>query len=226
MANLFPQSLIGAAIQEFMNESNRQSYEKMETFGYTRKFDPKLLFLGKKDGPLSLCQNLLETVVNQSLFCTSRPSISVPSLMPNAMNHLPVTAQDLQFVTLGDKFDWRSNQHEGLFFVTDYESLKLEGTKGGREIALEDFMEDQKLSREDLFGVVYQSKEPLWLSGIHSAEIFNFKKRLASTLRIPIDRVFWVQRQNEFIAFIERVMRDIYRWRTDKECEVYQVLSI
>ncbi|XP_031555841.1 uncharacterized protein LOC116292632 isoform X2 [Actinia tenebrosa] len=219
MATLIPSSLIGAAIEEFMNESSIQTYNNMETVGYTRMFDPKLLFLGKKDGPLKLCQNLLETVVNHPIFCTSRPTISVPSLMPSALDHLPVTVHELQFVTLGNKFNWRSNEHEGFFFVTDYETLKLEGTRNRREIPLEDFMEDQKLPRKNLFGVIYQSEEPVWLSSLHSAEIINFKKRLASTLRISMDRVYWVQKPNDFITFIEGVMYDVYRWRTDKECE-------
>lgn len=220
MATLIPSSLIEAAIDEFMNESSVQTYNNMETVGYVRKFDPKLLFLGKNDGPLKLCQNLLETVVNHPVFCTSRPTISVPSLMPNALDHLPVTVHDYQFVTLGNKFDWRSNDHEALFFVTEYETLKLEGTRERREIPLEDFMDDQKLRRNNLFGVIYQTKEPLWLSGIHSAEIFNFRKRLASALRITLDRVYWVHKPNDFITFIEGVMYNVYRWRTDKECEV------
>lgn len=63
MATFFPPSLIGAAIEEFMNESSIQNYNNMETVGYARKFDPKLLFLGKNDGPSKLCQNLLETAL-------------------------------------------------------------------------------------------------------------------------------------------------------------------
>lgn len=220
MATFFPPSLIGAAIEEFMNESSIQNYNNMEPVGYARKFDPKLLFLGKNDGPSKLCQNLLETVVDHPIFCTSRPTISVPSLMPNALDHLPVTVHELQFVTLGNKFNWRSNEHEAFFFVTDYETLKFEGTRTRREIPLEDFMDEQKLKRNNLFGVIYQSKEPSWLSTIHSAEMFNFRKRLASTLRIPIERVYWVQKPNDFITFLEGVMYDVYRWRTDKECEV------
>lgn len=186
----------------------------------TRNFDPKLLFLGHNEEPLQLCQKLLDTVIDHPVFYTSRPSISVPSLMPNAMDHLPATARSLQVVMLGNKFNWRANEQEALFYVTDYDSLRLEGTKTRREIGVEDYVEDQKLSREYLFGVIHQNKEPLWLSSIHSAEIFNFRKRLASVLQIPMERVFWVKNIKQSIEFIETVMYCVYRWRTDKECEV------
>lgn len=196
-----------------------QTHESQQKI-VTRNFDPKLLFLGSAENPLKLCQKLLETVVNHPVFCTSRPSISVPSLVPKAMDHLPATAQNLQVVTLGNKFNWRANEQEALFYVTDYDSLRMEGTKTRREIGIEDYLEDQKLSRADLFGVIYQRKEPLWLSGIHSAEIFNFKKRLANVLKIAHHKVFWVKNDKQALEFIENVMYYIYRRRVDKECEV------
>lgn len=215
MSTLFPLGMLDS-MEEFMSQGNDCNNGKI----ITRNFDPKLLFLGHGNEPLQLCQKLLETVIDHPVFYTSRPCINVPSLMPNAMEHLPATTRSLQVVTLGNKFNWRANEQEALFFVTDYDTLRLEGTKTRREIGIEDFMEDQKLSREYLFGVIHQSKEPLWLSSLHSAEIFNFRKRLATVLKIPLDRVFWVKNVKHCMEFLESIMWYIYRWRTDKECEV------
>lgn len=213
-------TLLPLGMQDSMEEFMTQEKDCNNVKLITRNFDPKLLFLGHDNGPLQLCQKLLETVIEHPVFYTSHPCINVPSLIPNAMDHLPATTRNLQVVTLGNKFNWRSNEQEALIFVTDYDSLKLEGTKTRREIGVDDFIEDQKLSRKYLFGVIHQSKEPLWLSSLYSAEIFNFRKRLAEVLMIPLDRVFWVKNVKHSMEFVENIMWNIYRWRTDKQCEV------
>ncbi|EDO47565.1 predicted protein [Nematostella vectensis] len=215
MAALFPPGVFGAAMGDILSDPPALQPSR----SIARDFDPKFLFLGEGQDPLMLCQKLLQTVVDHEIFGQSRPSICVPSLMPKAVDEMPLTARHLQMVSFGRKFHWKKDQIEGLFYVTNYENLKMEGLKTRREIPVEDFILERNVPRCDLFGVIFQKVEPLWLSNIHSAEIYNFKKRLASALRIPTGRILWVQRPFDFTEFVEKTMLHVYRRREDKECE-------
>ena len=185
-----------------------------------RAFDAKLIFVGRGDEPLKLCQELLEIVIDSPAFITSRPSIRVLSLLPEFLSELPLSVQDLQVVAFGDKFDWKNEEIDGLLFVTDYNSLRLEGFKKRKELGIEDLLEHCQISRTLLRGVIYQRTEPIWLSSIKSAEIFNFKKRLASALSIDMLKVHWIFERKEFSKFLSEIMAAIYRLRADKESKV------
>ncbi|KAL9980322.1 hypothetical protein ACROYT_G008893 [Oculina patagonica] len=182
-------------------------------------FDPNLLFFGAGEAPLKLCQRLLDAVVNSPNLLTVRPSISLLSMIPSVMEELPSTMKGLQVVAFGKKYNWKQDHIEGVFFVTDYESLRLEGLKKKKDIAVEDFLECRNIPRDRLYGVIFQEKEPLWLSRIRSAEIFNFKKRLADVLHVKTENVFWIQAQQEIGKLLSVTMSNIYRWREDKESE-------
>lgn len=183
-------------------------------------FDPNLLFFGSGEGPLKLCQRLMDTVVNAPNLLTVRPSISLLSMIPSVMEELPSTMKGLQIVAFGKKYSWKQDDIEGVFYVTDYESLRLEGLKKKKDIAVEDFLEFRKIPRDRLYGVIFQETEPLWLSRIRSAEVYNFKKRLADVLHVKAENVFWVQTHQDTGKLLSVSMSKIYRWREDKESEV------
>jgi len=185
----------------------------------SRYFDPNLVFFGSGDAPLKLCQRLMESVVNSTHLLTVRPTISLLSMIPEIMEELPVTMKGLQLVAFGKKFNWRQDELEGVFYVTNYDSMRLDGLKKQKDIAVEDFLESRNIPRSKLYGVIFQEKEPMWLSPIRSAEIFNFKKRLADVLHVKSEKVFWVQHQQDAGSLISVTMSHIYRWREDKESE-------
>ena len=169
---------------------------------------------------MKLCQQLMETVVNSPNLLTVRPSISLLSMIPSVMDELPSTMKGLQIVAFGKKYNWKDDDIEGVFYVTDYLSLQLDGLKKKNDIAVEDFLECRKIPRDRLYGVIFQEKEPLWASWIRSAEVFNFRKRLADVLHVKSDDVFWIRRQQDIPNFLSVTMGKIYRWREDKESEV------
>lgn len=184
-------------------------------------FDAKLLFLGAQEEPLRLCEQLLERLINSSAFCISRPSISVLSMIPEVMNQFPATMKHLQIVGFGNKYNvLKREEVEGVVFVTNYDALRFEGLQSHQEIPVEEFLEDRRFPRSRLYGVIYQRIEPNWLSKIKSAEIFNFKKRLARVLKINTDRVYYVQTGKEMDEFLLKIMGDVFRWREDLESEV------
>lgn len=183
-------------------------------------FDPNLLFFGSGDGPLKLCQRLMDTAVNSPNLLTVRPSISLLSMIPSVMDELPATMKGLQIVAFGKKYNWKQDDIEGVFYVTDYDSLRLEGLKKKKDIAVEDFLECRNLPRDRLYGVIFQEREPSWLSRIRSAEVFNFKKRLADVLHVKTENVFWIQAQQGIGNLLSVTMSKIYRCREDKESEV------
>ena len=158
-------------------------------------FDPNLVFFGSGEAPLHLCQRLMETVVNSPELLTVRPSISLLSMIPEVMDDLPATMKGLQVVAFGKKYNWK-------------------------HIAVEDFLESRNIPRSKLYGVIFQQKEPLWLSPIRSAEIFNFKKRLADVLHVKSGNIFWIQNQQDIGCLLSSTMSQIYRLREDKESEV------
>lgn len=168
---------------------------------------------------MKLCQQLMETVVNSPNLLTVRPSISLLSMIPSVMDELPSTMKGLQIVAFGKKYNWKDDDIEGVFYVTDYLSLQLDGLKKKNDIAVEDFLECRKIPRDRLYGVIFQEKEPLWASWIRSAEVFNFRKRLADVLHVKTDDVFWIRRQQDIPNFLSVTMGKIYRWREDKESE-------
>ena len=200
--------------------------DSMDSFHYRRYvtipkyFDPNLVFIGFGDEPLKLCQRLMGTVVNSPHLLTVRPSISILSMIPSVMEELPATMKGLQLVAFGKKYNWKEDELEGVFYVTNYNSLRLNGLKKQKEIAVEDFLEHRNIPRSKLNGVIFQEKEPLWLSPIRSAEVFNFKKRLADVLRVKSDNIFWVENQQGIGHLLSTSMSRIYRWREDKESEV------
>ena len=212
MASLMPFGCDDAVVDSNFN------FKPMPTL--TRVFDAKLLFVGRGDEPFKLCQELLDIVVDSPEFITSRPSIRVLSLSPEFVNEFEASAQDLQVIAFGDRFDWKNEEIDGLVFVTDYNSLKMEGTKKRREIVVEAFLEHRQIPRNIVHGVIYQRTEPSWLSSIKSAEIFNFKKRLASTLDIGMRRVHWIMERKEFAIVLRELMTTIYRVRVEKESKV------
>lgn len=183
-------------------------------------FDPNLVFFGSGDAPLQLCQRLMDTVVNSPSLLTVRPSISLLSMIPEIVEELPATMKGLQVVAFGKKYNWKQDQVEGVFYVTDYDSIRLDGLKKHKDIAVEEFLESRNIPRGRLFGVIFQQKEPLWLSPIRSAEVFNFKKRLADVLNVKSGNIFWVQNQEDIANLLSVTMSQIYRWREDKESEV------
>lgn len=182
-------------------------------------FDPNLVFFGSGDAPLQLCQRLMDTVVNSPSLLTVRPSISLLSMIPEIVEELPATMKGLQVVAFGKKYNWKQDQVEGVFYVTDYDSIRLDGLKKHKDIAVEKFLESRNIPRGRLFGVIFQQKEPLWLSPIRSAEVFNFKKRLADVLNVKSGNIFWVQNQQDIANLLSVTMSQIYRWREDKESE-------
>lgn len=182
-------------------------------------FDPNLLFFGSGDGPLKLCQRLMDTVVNSPNLLTVRPSISLLSMIPSVVDELPSTMKGLQIIAFGKKYNWTRDDIEGVFYVTDYDSVRIDGLKKKKDIAVEDFLEWRNIPRDRLYGVIFQEREPLWLSRIRSAEIFNFKKRLADVLNVKTENVFWVQTQQEVAHLLSGSMSKIYRRREDKESE-------
>lgn len=182
-------------------------------------FDPNLVFFGSGDAPLQLCQRLMDTVVNSPSLLTVRPSISLLSMIPEIVEELPATMKGLQVVAFGKKYNWKQDQVEGVFYVTDYDSIRLDGLKKHKDIAVEEFLESRNIPRGRLFGVIFQQKEPLWLSPIRSAEVFNFKKRLADVLNVKSGNIFWVQNQQDIANLLSVTMSQIYRWREDKESE-------
>lgn len=183
-------------------------------------FDPNLLFFGSGDGPLKLCQRLMDTVVNSPNLLTVRPSISLLSMIPSVVDELPSTMKGLQIIAFGKKYNWTRDDIEGVFYVTDYDSVRIDGLKKKNDTAVEDFLEWRNIPRDRLYGVIFQEREPLWLSRIRSAEIFNFKKRLADVLHVKTENVFWAQTQHEVAHLLSGSMGKIYRWREDKESEV------
>lgn len=183
-------------------------------------FDPNLVFIGSGEAPLHLCQRLMETVVNSPALVTVRPSISLLSMIPEVMEDLPATMKGLQVVAFGKKYNWKQDEIEGVFYVTDYDSLRLDGLKKQKDIAVEDFLESRNIPRSKLYGVIFQQKEPLWLSPIRSAEVFNFKKRLADVLHVKSGNIFWIQNQQDIGCLLSSTMSQIYRLREDKESEV------
>ena len=200
----------------------RAGVDSAKTVTVARNFDGKLLFLGAQEEPLRLCQQLMERLINSSDFSISKPSISVLSMMPEIMRRFPTTMQSHQVVGFGKKFDvWSNEDMEGVVFVTNYDALKFEGLQSRREIPVEEFLEEKKFKRSRLFGVIYQRVEPKWISCIKSAEIYNFKKRLAGVLRITTERVYYLQTESEMDEFLLNIMAHIYRWREDEESEVY-----
>lgn len=182
-------------------------------------FDPNLVFFGSGDAPLQLCQRLMDTVVNSPSLLTVRPSMSLLSMIPEIVEELPATMKGLQVVAFGKKYNWKQDQVEGVFYVTDYDSIRLDGLKKHKDIAVEEFLESRNIPRGRLFGVIFQQKEPLWLSPIRSAEVFNFKKRLADVLNVKSGNIFWVQNQQDIANLLSVTMSQIYRWREDKESE-------
>ena len=200
--------------------------DSVDSFYYRRYvtipkyFDPNLVFIGFGDEPLKLCQRLMDTVVNSPHFLTVRPSISILSMIPSVMEELPATMKGLELVAFGKKYNWKEDELEGVFYVTNYNSLRLNGLKKQKEIAVDDFLEHRNIPRSKLNGVIFQEKEPLWLSPIRSAEVFNFKKRLADVLRVKSDNIFWVENQQGIGHLLSTSMSRIYRWREDKESEV------
>lgn len=174
---------------------------------------------------MKLCQQLMETVVNSPNLLTVRPSISLLSMIPSVMDELPSTMKGLQIVAFGKKYNWRDDDIEGVFYVTDYLSLQLDGLKKKNDIAVEDFLECWKIPRDRLYGVIFQEKEPLWESWIRSAQVFNFRKRLADVLHVKADNVFWIRRQQDIPNFLSVTMGKIYREREDKESEVCMNIS-
>lgn len=182
-------------------------------------FDPNLVFIGSGDEPLKLCQRLMDAVVNSPNLLTVRPSIRLLSMIPSVMEELPATMKGLQLVAFGKKYNWKEDELEGVFYVTNYDSIRLNGIKKQKEIAVEDFLECRSIPRNKLYGVIFQEREPLWLSPIRSAEVYNFKKRLADVLNVKSDNVFWVQNQQGIGHLISSTMSRIYRWREDKESE-------
>lgn len=183
-------------------------------------FDPNLVFFGSGDAPLQLCQRLMDTVVNSPSLLTVRPSISLLSMIPEIVEELPATMKGLQVVAFGKKYNWKQDDVEGVFYVTDYDSIRLDGLKKHKDIAVEEFLESRNIPRGRLFGVIFQQKEPLWLSPIRSAEVFNFKKRLADVLNVKSGNIFWVHNQEDIANLLSVTMSQIYRWREDKESEV------
>lgn len=188
-------------------------------------FDPNLLFFGSGDSPLKLCQQLMDTVVNSPSLLAVRPSISLLSMIPSVVEELPSTMKGLQIVAFGKKYNWKEDDIEGVFYVTDYQSLRLDGWKKKKDIAVEDFLESRKIPRDRLYGVIFQEKEPLWATWLRSAEVFNFRKRLADVLHVKTDNVFWIQTKQEIPNFLSVTMGKIYRWREDKESEVCNILN-
>ena len=183
-------------------------------------FDPNLVFFGSGDAPLQLCQRLMDTAVNSPSLLTIRPSISLLSMIPEIVEELPPTMKGLQVVAFGKKYNWKQDELEGVFYVTDYDSIRLDGLRKHKDIAVEEFLESRNVPRGRLFGVIFQQKEPLWLSPIRSAEVFNFKKRLADVLNIKSGNIFWVQNQQDIANLLSVTMNQIYRWRENKESEV------
>lgn len=169
---------------------------------------------------MKLCQQLMDTVVNSPSLLAVRPSISLLSMIPSVMEELPSTMKGLQIVAFGKKYNWKEDDIEGVVYVTDYQSLRLDGWKKKKDIAVEDFLESWKIPRDRMYGVIFQEKEPLCSSWIRSAEVFNFRKRLADVLHVKTDNVFWIQTQQEIPNFLSVTMGKIYRWREDKESEV------
>lgn len=212
MASLMPFGLDDAVVDSNFN------VKSMPTL--TRIFDAKLLFVGHEDKPVQLCQKLLDIVIDSPEFITARPSIRILSLTTEFIKEFPALARNLQVVAFGDKFDWKTGEMDGLVFVTDYNSLKIEGLKTRKEIGVEALLEHCQISRSILHGVIYQSTEPFWLSSIKSAEIFNFKKRLASALDIGMLRVHWIMEKKEFSIVLKELMTAIYRARAEKESKV------
>ena len=155
----------------------------------------------------------MDAVVNSPHFLTVRPSISILSMIPSVMEELPATMKGLQLVAFGKKYNWKEDELEGVFYVTNYNSLRLNGLKKQKEIAVEDFLEHRNIPRSKLNGVIFQEKEPLWLSPIRSAEVFNFKKRLADVLRVKSDNIFWVENQQGIGHLLSTSMSRIYRWQ-------------
>lgn len=140
-------------------------------------------------------------------------------MIPSVMEELPSTMKGLQIVAFGKKYNWKDDDIEGVFYVTDYQSLRLDGWKKKKDIAVEDFLESQKIPRDRLYGVIFQEKEPLWATWLRSAEVFNFRKRLADVLHVKTENVFWIQTKQEIPNFLSVTMGKIYRWREDKESE-------
>ena len=162
----------------------------------------------------------MDTVVNSPNLLTVRPSISLLSMIPSVVDELPSTMKGLQIIAFGKKYNWTRDDIEGVFYVTDYDSVRIDGLKKKKDIAVEDFLEWRNIPRDRLYGVIFQEREPLWLSRIRSAEIFNFKKRLADVLNVKTENVFWVQTQQEVAHLLSGSMSKIYRRREDKESEV------
>lgn len=127
--------------------------------------------------------------------------------------------KELQLVAFGKKYNWKVDELEGVFYVTNYDSMRLDGLKKQKDIAVEDFLEHKNISRSKLYGVIFQQKEPLWLSPIRSAEVYNFKKRLADVLDVKTENIFWIQNQQNIANLLSITMSRIYRWRDDKESE-------
>ena len=207
-------------VQLFADDDNAEDVCCKKFVELPKYFDPNLLFFGAGDGPLKLCQKLLETVVNSSSYLAVRPSISVLSLIPSVVEELPCTMRGQQLVAFGKKYNWKLDDVEGAFFVTNYDSLRLDGIKKKKEFSVEDFLQCRKIPRAQLHGVIFQQKEPLWLSGIRSAEMFNFKKRLADVLNVSSNKIFWVQTDKDLTQLLSVTMRNVYRWREDRQSEV------
>lgn len=208
----------GIFMDDGFGEGGFFSYRRYVTI--PKYFDPNLVFFGSGDEPLKLCQRLMDVVVNSPSLLTVRPSISLLSLLPTIMDDLPATLKGLQIVAFGKKFDWKQDEIEGVFYVTNYDSLRLDGLKKQKNIAVEDFLESRNIPRSKLYGVIFQQREPLWLSPIRSAEVYNFKKRLADVLHVKSENIFWVQNQQDIGHLVSVTMSNIYRRREDKESEV------
>lgn len=210
------------AVANFMDDGEWNGLNGLMTRRYVtipKYFDPNLLFFGAGDSPLELCQRLMDAVVNSPHFVTVRPSISLLSMIPEIMEELPASMKELQLVAFGKKYNWKVDELEGVFYVTNYDSMRLDGLKKQKDIAVEDFLEHKNISRSKLYGVIFQQKEPLWLSPIRSAEVYNFKKRLADVLDVKTENIFWIQNQQNIANLLSITMSRIYRWRDDKESE-------
>ncbi|KAK2558362.1 hypothetical protein P5673_019508 [Acropora cervicornis] len=207
------------AAAHFVDDTGWESLFGRKCVPIPKYFDPNLVFFGAGDAPLQLCQRLMDAVVNSPNFMTVRPSISLLSMIPEIMEELPGALKDLQLVAFGKKYNWKLDELEGVFYVTNYDSMRLDGIKKQNDIAVEEFLEFKNIPRSKLYGVIFQHKEPLWLSPLRSAEIFNFKKRLADVLHVKTDNIFWIQNQQHISNLLSAAMSRIYRWREDKESE-------
>ncbi|KAJ7326570.1 hypothetical protein OS493_027524 [Desmophyllum pertusum] len=127
--------------------------------------------------------------------------------------------------SLRQKIQLETGRYRRGVYVTDYDSLRLEGLKKKKDIAVEDFLECRNLPRDRLYGVIFQEREPSWLSRIRSAEVFNFKKRLADVLHVKTENVFWIQAQQGIGNLLSVTMSKIYRCREDKESEANEKIA-